>query len=496
MATYFNYALITLYWVALSGLGVFGLHRIWLLIQYARVRGRRPRPANQAATWPTVTVQLPIFNEVYVVERLIRALSRLCYPAGLLEVHVLDSSTDETAEIARQVCESLRDSPHKIRYVHYGDRTGFKAGSLQKGLEATNSELIAIFDADFVPPPDFLEQVIPHFQDAQIGMVQTRWTYLNERFSWITRVQALFLDGHFMLEQLVRSRTGKLFNFNGTAGVWRRQCLVDAGGWHFDSLTEDLDVSYRAQLQGWKFVFAPEIASPSELPVDLNALKTQQHRWVKGSVQTCRKQLRSVWSSGLPFLVRLEALAHLAHGFAYVFLLLLGLLVMPVVLLRHGESTVGLEILEAGYLGLGIASVTLFYVVASYAGGAEIAKRSANLPFLFLVGIGLSLNNTLAVLEGLLSGGGEFVRTPKLDVIDCASNRGAVRKDYLVYLGMVPWLELTACGYFAWGVVWTATHGCHVAGLFLLLFCLGFLLVGGQSLRQNMQVLTASSSTT
>src|SRR6266540_2201704 len=279
-------ATLTVYYVVLALLAMYGTHRAMMVWLYYRHRHDVPCPAGDLPVLPRVTIQLPIYNEVYVVERLIEAVAAIDYPRELLEIQVLDDSTDETGEIARSTIARYRERGFDIVYLHRQDRQGFKAGALQAGMEVACGEFMLIFDADFVPQPEILRESLPYFTDPEIGMVQARWEHLNRDYSLLTRIQSVFLDGHFVIEHTARHRSGRFFNFNGTAGIWRRSCLEEVGGWQSDTLTEDLDISYRAQLAGWKFVYLKDLVAPAEVPVDMNGFKTQQHRWTKGSIQT------------------------------------------------------------------------------------------------------------------------------------------------------------------------------------------------------------------
>ena len=297
----------TCYLSVLLGLSAYGIHRYFIIYLYLKNRKRPPVPARYFEKLPKVTVQLPIFNEVYVAERLLRSVSELDYPQELLQIQVLDDSTDETREITAACAEDLRQRGFNVQRIHRTDRTGFKAGALAGGTAAAEGEFLCILDADFVPEKDLLKRTVHFFTDPKVGMIQTRWGHLNRGYSLLTRMQAIFLDGHLLLEQIARSRSGRFFNFNGTAGLWRRSCIEQSGGWQHDTLCEDLDLSYRAQLAGWKFIYLSDVVTPAELPVDMNGFKSQQHRWTKGSVQTCKKLLPSVWRSHLPFRIKLEA---------------------------------------------------------------------------------------------------------------------------------------------------------------------------------------------
>src|SRR6266853_1045454 len=317
------------YLSVLVGLSAYGVHRYFIIYLFLKHRKHESVPAGRFEQLPAVTVQLPIFNEVYVAERLLRSVSELDYPQELLEIQVLDDSTDETREITAACAEELRQRGFNVQRIHRTDRTGFKAGALGVGLAAAEGEFLCILDADFVPGKDLLKRTGHFFTDPKVGMIQTRWGHLNRGYSLLTRMQAFFLDGHLLLEQTARSRSGRFFNFNGTAGLWRRTCIEEGGGWQHDTLTEDLDLSYRAQLGGWKFIFLSDVVTPAELPVDMNGFKSQQHRWTKGSIQTCKKLLPRIWHSRLPLPIKLEATGHLTSNFAYLLLACLCVLLHP-----------------------------------------------------------------------------------------------------------------------------------------------------------------------
>ncbi|MEY3312305.1 MAG: hypothetical protein RL348_1654, partial [Bacteroidota bacterium] len=314
--------LLIIYFVSLSILFAFGLHGLVMIYFYHKTRAYNPPTLLAQTEWPQVTIQLPVFNEVYVVERLVKAVCEMEYPIDKLEIQLLDDSTDETVEVSRRIVSEYSSKGFDIKHIHRIDRSGFKAGALKSGLETAKGEYVGIFDADFVPNTDFLQKTIPHFQNAEIGMVQTRWEHLNEDYSYLTRAQALALDGHFVIEQQVRNKAGFFINFNGTAGIWRKSCIEDAGNWHADTLAEDLDLSYRAQLRGWKFMFLNDVTSPAELPADINGLKTQQFRWTKGAVETAIKLLPMVWKSSLPLKIKAECTVHLTSNIVFPFILL------------------------------------------------------------------------------------------------------------------------------------------------------------------------------
>ncbi len=414
MSPWLSHAVLALYYSVLGILSLYGVHRLVLVALYYRARGGRPAAPPPPAVWPAVTVQLPLSNEMYVAERLLRAVARLDYPRELLEVQVLDDSTDETAGVVARMVNELGTAGLDVIHLRRVERTGYKAGALAAGLERARGELLAVFDADFVPPPDFLRRTVPHFADPAVGMVQARWGHLNRGYSQLTRVQAILLDGHFLVEHAAREGSGCFFNFNGTAGVWRREAILAAGGWEHDTLTEDLDLSYRAQLAGWKFVFLPEVEVPAELPVEVNAFKRQQFRWAKGSIQTARKLLARVLRAPLPWRVKLEALVHLSNNASYFLMVLLSLLLFPAMLLRRGEEVQKLVAIDLPLFAAATLSVLAFYMVGQVSGRrANALYALRHLPSLMALGIGLAVNNARAVVEGWRERGGVFERTPK-----------------------------------------------------------------------------------
>ncbi|MEM7582566.1 MAG: cellulose synthase family protein [Acidobacteriota bacterium] len=413
-------SILTLYYLILGTLACYGVHRLVLVVTYWRTsRNVVPTPAPPAE-WPVVTVQLPIFNEKYVAKRLIDAVCAMDYPREKLEIQVLDDSTDETQEIIAQVVASWRDQGFDIHHLHRKDRSGFKAGALKAGQEKARGELLAVFDADFVPTVGFLRSSVPHFQSAKIGMVQARWDHLNRDYSMLTKAQAILLDGHFVVEHAARNRGGCFFNFNGTAGLWRRQAIEDAGGWEHDTLTEDLDLSYRAQLAGWEFLFLPDLVVPAELPAEINAYKSQQNRWAKGSVQTARKLLGTVLRAPISLHAKLEAFVHLTANFTFLLMVFLSVLIFPAMVLRRGEEMWKLLAIDLPLFCAATVSVLLFYAVSQRVPGTSGWRRLWQLPAVMGLGIGLAINNSRAVLSGLVRDGGVFHRTPKY----CIEKRG------------------------------------------------------------------------
>jgi cellulose synthase/poly-beta-1,6-N-acetylglucosamine synthase-like glycosyltransferase len=466
-------------------LALYGFHRSSLVYLYYRNRHKRPEPLSRLSDLPKVTVQLPLFNEMYVATRLLDAVSRIRYPRDRFEIQVLDDSTDETQELCKQKVAELQKTGLDIRYVHRIDRTGFKAGALENGLRTAKGDFILVFDADFLPEPDVLEQTIHFFSDDKIGMVQVRWSHLNRDFSTLTELQALMLDGHFVIEHTARNRAGRFFNFNGTAGIWRRQAILDAGGWQHDTLTEDMDLSYRAQLRGWNFVYLPDVVSPAELPVEMNSFKSQQFRWAKGSIQVAKKLLPTIFRSKVPFSVKMEAFFHLTNNFAYPLLLLLSLLLLPNLLVRtqHGWREVLLIDLPL-FFGTTL-SIAAFYITSQREidrkGWPRMLKR---LPLMMSLGIGLCISQTRAVVEALVGRtSGEFVRTPKHGVKKRLE--AWTQKKYRSAKTLIPAVEVGCAAYFALAMVLAASAGHYMSMPFLLLFFIGFAYVGVLSLFQT-----------
>jgi len=470
------------YLIVLIGLSIYGLHRYEIVYLFLKHRNNKPKPLGEFPALPKITVQLPIYNEYYVVERLLKSVSELEYPRELLQIQVLDDSTDDTSLISQRITEELKSQGFDIELIHRDDRTGYKAGALEGGLKTCKGEFILILDADFLPSPDMLMRTVHYFTDSKVGMIQTRWGHLNRTYSLLTRVQAMFLDGHLLLEQTARSRSGRFFNFNGTAGLWRRSCIDTSGGWQHDTLTEDLDLSYRAQLEGWKFIFLPDLVTPAELPVDMNGFKSQQHRWTKGSIQTCKKILPTVWRSKLPFHIKLEATAHLTSNFAYLLLIFLCVLLNPTNDgLGHGmwrSILLDIPIFAAASL-----SSAVFYFCAQrtlYPKGWM--KEILLLPLLLGLGIGLALNNARAVLEAVFNHQSEFTRTPKYGIEGKAQRKSNNR--YIPLKSLLPFLELGFALYFTYFVITAAIHGQWLSLPFLVLFQCGFGYVAISSMAQ------------
>ncbi len=450
------------------------------MFDFLRTRNRTAVRPPEPSDWPWVTVQLPLYNEMYVASRLIDAVAALDYPRDRLEIQVLDDSTDETCQIVAGKVDRLRRTGLDIVHLHRTDRTGFKAGALAAGLKVARGGFLAIFDADFVPRPDFLRATVPYFADPAIGMVQGSWSHINRGFSLLTRVEAILLDGHFQIEHTARNRTGCCFNFNGTAGIWRRQAILDGGGWQHDTLTEDLDLSYRAQLAGWRFLYLPQVDVPAELPVDVQGFKSQQFRWAKGSIQTGRKLLWRILRSRLPWRAKIEAFVHLTNNASYVLMVGIALLIFPAMVLRRGSPASILLLVDLPLFLFATLSVVVFYLVSQAVLPADPEgvcpggwrRQARYLPALLGIGIGLSLNNARAVISGLFQNGGTFHRTPKYQIERAGQDWR--HKAYRAGASRLWWLEGAFALYFLGCTLWAIAAGMWMSIPFLYLFLQGF----------------------
>ncbi|MBI3474643.1 MAG: glycosyltransferase [Acidobacteria bacterium] len=482
----FDLALLIPYFIVLIILAAYGAHRYWLVyLYYKNKKNKTTEPAARFDELPRVTVQLPIFNEQYVVDRLLDAICKLDYPREKLDIQLLDDSTDETVAVARELVERYAALGHPVYYLHRENRAGYKAGALEEGLKTAKGEFVAIFDADFVPPTDFLMKCIHHFTNPKIGMVQTRWTHINRTYSLLTEVEAILLDGHFVLEHSGRARSGVFFNFNGTAGMWRRVAIEEAGGWQHDTLTEDTDLSYRAQLKGWKFLYLQDVECPAELPVEMTAFKTQQARWAKGLIQVSKKILPKVFASDVPRAVKVEAWYHLTANLSYPLMIVLSVLLMPAMIIRFYQGWFQMLYIDLPLFMASTFSISSFYLVSQ----KELFPKTWLRAFLFLpllmaLGIGLTITNTRAVLEALAGKQTAFARTPKYRVESKKDKVGGASK-YRKRLGWVPWIELMIGTYFAAAVYYAIDNENYFTVPFLLLFVLGYWCTGLMSLLQG-----------
>jgi cellulose synthase/poly-beta-1,6-N-acetylglucosamine synthase-like glycosyltransferase len=470
--------LLGLYFVLLIGVAVYGFNALvlsGLFIKHRKYFARAPKPE----IWPHVTVQLPIYNEKYVIERLIEAVVGLDYPPDKLSIQILDDSTDETVALARVCVARYQLQGVNIAHVRRPNRTGFKAGALAYGLQSAPGEFIAIFDADFVPPSDFLRKTVPHFADVKTGAVQVRWGHLNAEYDALTRAQALALDGHFVVEQSARSRAGLLFNFNGSGGIWRRDCILEAGGWQADTLAEDLDLSYRAQLAGWKLAYLQDVVAPAEVPPMLTAFKRQQFRWAKGSIQCLRKMAGPLLRVPLSPWQKLQAFLHLSAYLVHPLLLGLILIGLPVILLRDPGS------FPLSALGLAGFAPPILFAISQIVIYPDWKRRFMFFPFLVFLGGGITLNNTRATLEAVFGRNSTlFLRTPKFRTERREGGDLKWAGDYRLPVDWTTWGEIGLCIY-CLIEAWVAFK--HAPGLvpFLLVYALGYAYTAGLGLKQS-----------
>ncbi|HWQ55551.1 MAG TPA: glycosyltransferase [Bryobacteraceae bacterium] len=484
---WFDWAMLIPYFSILAILSVYGLHRYDIIRTYFKHRHKKTsEPPVRFEQLPRVTIQLPLYNERYVVERLIEEVTRIEYPKELLQIQVLDDSTDDTHPFAEALVARYYALGYPIEYRHRTNREGYKAGALQKGLETATGELVAIFDADFVPPPDFLTRTVHFFADPKVGVVQTRWSYLNRDYNFLTEVEGVLLDGHFILEHGARSGAGYFFNFNGTAGILRVRMIEDAGGWQHDTLTEDSDLSYRAQLKGWRFVYLPGLHCPSELPVEMHGFQVQQSRWAKGLTQCAKKLLPTILRSNIPWRLKFEAVMHMTPNIAYPLMIVLSALTLPVMIVRFYMGVWQVVFIDLPLIAASFWSISAFYVVAQRELHPKTWKRSILLlPMLIAVGVGLTVINTRAVLEALFGIQTSFVRTPKYAIGDCKIN--LEHKQYRRRSGMLPYIEIGIGTYFLLMVVFACTTFNYFAVPFLLLFVFGYYWAGFATLWEEHQ---------
>lgn len=451
---------IIIYTASLIFIFLYSLVQGHLLIRYLKSKKRRNVTGNEKTealqSHPHVTIQLPLFNEKYVAERLIDAVASIKYPKDKLEIQILDDSTDETIDIVKKKVEEWRQKGTDIVQVIRENREEYKAGALKYGLNIAKGELIAIFDADFIPSPGFLESTVPHFSDSKIGMVQTRWGHINKDYSLLTRLQAFALDAHFTVEQTGRNYQGSFINFNGTGGIWRKTCILDAGNWEGDTLTEDLDLSYRAQLKGWKFKYLQQVESPAELPPVMSALKSQQRRWNKGGSETAKKHLKTVLKSNISSTAKWHATFHLLNTTVFLSILFCALSSIPILIYKPYFSSFNFFFKATSIFFLSFLIISLQYL---YSNSAVEKKKYSFFRFLFYypcflsVSMGLSLHNSIAVIEGYMGRKTPFIRTPKFNI----KSQGETWKknQYIQWnLNLVTFLELLLAIYFAFGVIY------------------------------------------
>lgn len=487
----FEYTVLTLYGLALALIVLYSIGQLHLIITFLKNRRahERKKPLEVNENLPFVTIQLPIYNELYVIERLLEAVGSMDYPHDKFEIQLLDDSNDETVEIAAKKIDALKLRGIQAEHIRRPDRVGFKAGALAYGLEFAKGEFIAIFDADFLPNPNYLRAALAHFTDAKVGVVQARWEHVNQNYSMFTEAQAFHLDAHFTIEQFSRDVGGFYMNFNGTAGVWRKTCIIDAGGWEADTLTEDLDLSYRAQIKGWKFRYVDEIGAPAELPAEMGAIKSQQYRWMKGGAEVARKMLRAVWKSDGSLIRKLHGTMHLLSSSVFLVVLMLGAMSVPLLYIKH-EILAGkvhfliipVTLLACCFLILG----TLYFVTFRY---REKSKKAAFKRFIFhfipflSLSMGLSLHNSIAVIQGYMGKKTPFIRTPKLNLIKrsdkwIGENKYISKKIEPSIIG-----ELIMTLYFCFGILMSIFFQDFSILPFLMMQAFGFGIVGVYSFR-------------
>lgn len=493
---WFNFIWLAAYFLVLIGMSGYGFHRLMMVILYLIHRKDVIKPLRQWDVWPLVTIQLPMFNEKYVVEGLLEKVTAIDYPKDKLEIQILDDSTDDTYRLCLEQVEYYKAQGFDIKCLHRTDRTGYKAGALEAADAVAKGEFLLILDADFRPEPDILKTVIPYFTDPGVALVQTRWGHINRNKNLLTRLQSIFLDGHFALEQTVRNRSGRFFTFNGTAGVWRKSAIFDGGGWEHYTITEDMDLSYRVQMKGWRFVYLNDYVTPAELPEDMDGFKAQQHRWTKGCIQVCQKMLLTIWRSKAPLKAKLEATTHLTCNYSYLALVLLCILVIPICtkIIYPGGSMAWdswqMILLTFTLFFFATATVCLFYVAAE----AIVRPKRWWMVFplivpLLALGIGMAVNNAKAVLEAMFGNSCEFVRTPKFG----GAKEGdlAIEKRDNAYKALksisVPVLELGFGTFFAAVEVFNFISGSYASFFFMLPF-LGFFYTGISSLLRLISV--------
>lgn len=410
-------SIIILYAVSVFFVILFSMGQLALLITYMRNR-RKINSPTELSTYPEVAIQLPVYNEGRIIEGLLDAIALINYPKDKLLIQILDDSTDETIELCAARARQLKAQGFNAMHLQRGDRRGFKAGALQEGLEKCSSEFITIFDADFLPQPDFLLKVLPYFSDPKTGLVQTRWGHKNAGQSWLTRVQELGLNGHFIIDQQARHQAGWFINFNGTAGIWRKSCIVDAGGWQFDTLTEDLDLSYRAQMRGWKLCYCPEVITPAELPARLQAMRSQQFRWIKGGIETSKKIILDLWSCPASLPAKIFGSFHLLSNYVYLFILLSSILSVPAMIIKNLDPAFGL-FFRINSLFFSVFFINLGYCYVTVRAdknkvGPSVLELTKVFPMAVLVSLGMSYNNSTAIMQGIRGKKTAFIRTPKL----------------------------------------------------------------------------------
>nr|WP_294898521.1 glycosyltransferase [uncultured Pedobacter sp.] len=476
--------ILVLYVISLTVILLFSVGQAFLIYFYLKSKKTNSPKLKLPENLPIITIQLPLFNELYVTERLINSVCNLNYPNNKLEIQVLDDSNDESLALTAKLILDKVALGFDIQHIKRGKNIGFKAGALQYGLTQAKGELIAIFDADFLPEPEFLNQLLPYFENDNIGMVQSRWGHINNDFSLLTKVQGFGLDGHFTIEQTGRNSAHLFMNFNGTAGIWRKKCIEEAGGWQHDTLTEDLDLSYRAQLKGWEFKYVEEITTPAELPVELNSFKSQQHRWTKGAIETSKKMITSVWKTDIGLKRKIFASLHLLNSYAFLFIFLTSVLSIPVLFIKNNTDipTIYFQLLSIYVIGFLI--VTLFYLIASFSKHKDYGSFIKLFPMFLSVSMALSFHNSIAVLEGVFNFKSDFIRTPKFNVTTITDSFKS--NIYLKHkLSVSFYAELLLCLYFFTGVIAAFYYKDFALLPFHLMLFTGFCVLNFYSLKSH-----------
>lgn len=490
----FDWALLIPYFTILVILSIYGIHRYETMRLYLKHRKKLPQgPTSQFPSLPRVTIQLPLYNERFVVARLLEEVCKMKYPAHLLQIQVLDDSTDETHPYTERLCYELAAQGHPIEYRHRTNRHGYKAGALQEGLSTATGEFVAIFDADFIPPADFLTRTIHFFTDPGVGVVQTRWSYLNKEHNILTQVEAMLLDGHFVLEHGARCGSGLFFNFNGTAGIIRKSMIDDAGGWQHDTLTEDSDLSYRAQLKGWRFVYVMGLDCPSELPTETYSFQVQQSRWAKGLTQVAKKLLPAILKAKIPWRVKVEAFMHLTPNISYPLMIVVSALMMPVMIVRFYMGWLQMLLIDFPLILASFFSISAFYLLAQ----KELYPKSwwksiVFLPMLMAAGVALTVSNTKAVMEALFGIQTSFARTPKYAL--APGETKVAPPTYRRRSGFLPYIEIAIGSYFVFMVAWAIDSYNFLSVPFLMLFVSGYYWAGFTTLYQEFRDRLAGSA--
>jgi len=480
METLGTILIFSLYTFSILGLMFYGMNCYYMMSLYKKYQCNNVKPATQSNSFPYVTVQLPVYNEKYVVKRLIDSVAAIEYPRHKFEIQVLDDSTDETFEIVESLIKNWREIGIDIVHIHRKNRNGFKAGALSDGLALAKGEFVAIFDADFIPEKDFLNKTVPHLKAEDVCLVQTRWGHVNYDYSLLTRAQSLGIDGHFIVEQGGRNRSGLFMNFNGTAGVWRKAAIVDAGGWQADTLTEDIDLSYRAQLRGWRMVFCQDVITPAEVPVDINAFKSQQFRWAKGSIQTAKKLIPQIFASELSFSHKIQSFIHLTHYMIHPLMCSVALLTVPMILMRPNFHSRVFYFLWMIMLLFSTCAPSSLYVFSQKNTYDDWKRRVIFIPALMVIGTGIAISNSRAVFEAIFSIKSSFVRTPKLNITHKKQKVEKVK--YKIPLKFLSLIELIMGFYCLYGLTLVVQGTYYLISPFLLMYTIGFYYVGGTSI--------------